>query len=496
MKYLLAFLRLVHFKLQLLATLALCLLSCSVSACQEISTQVDDFASSSPTDISIDIISPAEGSRIWIEPHGLEKVSFQLQVTLRGETLGHAELPARPMEVLVYMREQKILTEPLHYSDSGEAFLLNCVVSLPSEWGNVLAIKRGSGEPVQMRVLILDSMDVVAESAPLDLLFTSSHFQDSRGGVMTEGEKLFVYLLLTRTEIEEEEIVLNFRTPRSDLIQLVWGQIEPTSPETVWFQNSTVNQARNRLLLEVKNRGVHYTYLIFVDDDAQLSIHSHTDGGGEWGHAWEAYEDMLLEWTPAVAFAEYFIHNPSTYRPEQAVKCVRFTDPLVVAYHFEVAAFVLPYTEHFDDESWNYSFFVASILQSVYFEGHVLQFNRLKVSDDPLQMGYTQRALKWERPFVWLTSAMGRAEQVLLMDARNMARVTVDAQPKKRSGPYIVPAGEFDACHPVFAHLSTPQTLAGCAESRWSHNSKLALMLVDAVSGLDERVKRLEEILT
>lgn len=65
---------------------------------------MDDFASSSSDahkDISIDIISPAEGSRIWIEPHGLDKVSFQLQVALRGETLGHAELPTRTMEVLV-----------------------------------------------------------------------------------------------------------------------------------------------------------------------------------------------------------------------------------------------------------------------------------------------------------------------------------------------------------------------------------------------------------
>lgn len=49
-------------------------------------------------------------------------------------------------------------------------------------------MERGSGEPVQIRVLILDSMDVVAESAPLDLLFTSSHFQDSQGGAMVEGE--------------------------------------------------------------------------------------------------------------------------------------------------------------------------------------------------------------------------------------------------------------------------------------------------------------------
>ena len=68
---------------------------------------------------------------------------------------------------------------------------------------------------------------------------------------------------------------------------------------------------------------------------------------------------------------------------------IRFADPLLVAYHFEAAAFVLPYTTHFDAESWWYSAVVANALQSLHFRGHVFQFNTVYVHDNQKSLGYS-----------------------------------------------------------------------------------------------------------
>lgn len=68
---------------------------------------------------------------------------------------------------------------------------------------------------------------------------------------------------------------------------------------------------------------------------------------------------------------------------------IRFADPLLVAYHFEAASFLLPYTTAFDKESWWYSAVVANALQSLHFRNHIFQFNTVYVHDNQKSIGYS-----------------------------------------------------------------------------------------------------------
>jgi hypothetical protein len=81
--------------------------------------------------------------------------------------------------------------------------------------------------------------------------------------------------------------------------------------------------------------------------------------------------------------------HDATQHDQHGAPRVRFADPLLVAYHFEAAAFVLPYTTHFDAESWWYSAVVANALQSLHFRGHVFQFNTVYVHDNQKSLGYS-----------------------------------------------------------------------------------------------------------
>ena len=77
------------------------------------------------------------------------------------------------------------------------------------------------------------------------------------------ADKPFVYLLTARAEQARDDLV----TPRSDLLQLVWGPERPARPGSLWHPGCTWNEARNILYDAVRAGSAHYTFLIFLDED-------------------------------------------------------------------------------------------------------------------------------------------------------------------------------------------------------------------------------------
>ena len=324
-----------------------------------------------------------------------------------------------------------------------------------------------SGRAVQYTVefSLMDSGFEIGATSSLNLALVSAHVpRDASLDLRVVHEKPFVYLLSTKAQVTRPDL----ETESSDLLQLIWGPVAPTLSNAVWAPGCTWNEARNRLLQEVRARGRHYIYLIFTDDDASLSLRPASVPVGyvteSLDDPWREFERLLLKWQPAAGYARYTIQQPQVVKGEEPeVECVRFADPLLVAYHFEAAAFVLPYTTAFDTESWWYSAVVANALQSLHFRGHVLQFNTLYVHDNQKSVGYAGfRQMNWERPLRWLIAAVGPLDHFGQLGLKNPIQVKCDPGTGvfARTRPYIVGAGDFDVCHPVFAHLRRPERLS------------------------------------
>jgi len=62
-------------------------------------------------------------------------------------------------------------------------------------------------------------------------------------------------------------------------------------------------QARNKLLEQVRARGKHYIYYIFTDDDTSLTLRPSSVPPGHQtsvlDHPWREFERLLLLWQPA-----------------------------------------------------------------------------------------------------------------------------------------------------------------------------------------------------
>ncbi|KAJ1487425.1 hypothetical protein T484DRAFT_1941295, partial [Baffinella frigidus] len=264
--------------------------------------------------------------------------------------------------------------------------------------------------------------------------------------------------------------------------QVVWGPELPVRPGSIWLPGSTWNEARNRLYAEVRGGASHYRYLVFLDEDVSLSLRpSAVDAPGVQEDPWREYERLLIEWAPAVGVPRYTVQQPEEEDQEEPdVQCVHFMDPLVVSIHFEAAALLLPYTNHFDSESWWYSAVVANALAAVHFPGHVIQFNSVYSHDDPQAAGYTAfRQMLWHRPIVWLIPAVPR-DKFHLLNVRDPTKVgcTDTGGVKKRSTPYVIPSGQFEPCHPVFRHLGRGLASDRTNCTSWDQDTSLAHMTI------------------
>jgi len=116
---------------------------------------------------------------------------------------------------------------------------------------------------VEFSLLDEDGFEVGARAAR-ELLLVSAHVpRAAPDSLAVRADKPFVYLLTARAEQARDDLV----TPRSDLLQLVWGPERPARPGSLWHPGCTWNEARNILYDAVRAGSAHYTFLIFLDED-------------------------------------------------------------------------------------------------------------------------------------------------------------------------------------------------------------------------------------
>ena len=107
--------------------------------------------------------------------------------------------------------------------------------------------------------------------------------------------------------------------------------------------------------------------------------------------------------------------------------------------------------------------------------------------------------MNWERPLRWLVASVGKLEHVKLLGLQNPIQVKCDAGvgTHTRTKPYVVASGEFDICHPAFAHLRLPERASSTRNcTGWSLEGKTFDVLLLGSHQLQQRVHALEGNLT
>jgi len=167
------------------------------------------------------------------------------------------------------------------------------------------------------------------------------------------GSKKFIYLTQVRT-IEEGKVWIDKVTSvNSDCLTLVWGKGEvsrhdPSDANILFFEKSSWNTGRNKLLRAALAPPNDYTYLIFLDGDMELV--EHRDYGLNTGNAYRTFERYLTEWEPAVASPGFFMHVKGF--DGQEVSIPYNFDAIFNAFHRDAIPLLLPYTTQWDRRSW------------------------------------------------------------------------------------------------------------------------------------------------
>ncbi len=439
------------------------------------------------------VLRPESVQVVQMELHGLDVVSLEVEIAICN-----FESPDPSLAVFGTGGETKL--QEIWRPKNGKQ---NISIELPFPESaaleeSIALMEAGRAIDYQVEFSLMDGGFEIGATSSLALALVSAHIpRRDPASVRVEHEKPFIYLISTKQQVMRPDL----DTPSSDFLQLIWGPEAPSFPNAIWAPGCTWNEARNRLLDAVRERGKHYIYFIFTDDDASLSLRPSSAPEGmeieKLDDPWREFERLLLKWLPAAGYARYTIQQPQeTKKEEPEIECVRFADPLLVAYHFEAASFLLPYTTHFDTESWWYSAVVVNALQSLHFRGHIFQFNTVYVHDNQKSIGYAGfRQMNWERPVRWLVASVGPLAHVALLGLENPIQVKCDAAvgTQRRDNPYRVRSGQFDICHPVFAHLRRAHLASSTRNcTGWSLEGKTTDLLLLGTQGLQRRVTDLE----
>jgi hypothetical protein len=96
------------------------------------------------------------------------------------------------------------------------------------------------------------------------------------------------------------------------------------------------------------------SYLIFMDDDAQLehAAFSQPELGGTVSpflteNPWRTFENYLLEYMPAIGFPHFSWHSRNE---SLEVQSVALFDAMITAFHADVWKFMFPYESRWDDK--------------------------------------------------------------------------------------------------------------------------------------------------
>ncbi|KAJ1491725.1 hypothetical protein T484DRAFT_1882066 [Baffinella frigidus] len=439
---------------------------------------------------SVKILSPPPGTTLAMELHGMGRVAVHLEVLICN-----FESQSGSLGVFTNDGESKLQEVWNVRSGRRNVTVLNDLPGSKASPSMIEALEKGFGVDCNIEVSLLDAGYEIGASASVLLRLISRHIPRADAAVHLNARthKPVIYLMNT----EKESVVPDLVSESSDFVQLVWGPVEPTMPGRIWAPGCTVNEGWNHLYWHVRNGDRHYTYLVFVDDDATLILAA---GGGEedqevLDNPWREFERLLLEWRPAVGYARYSIQQPQErkeFASFEAVQCIRFADQLLAAYHFEAASFILPFTTHFDQESWWYSSMVVNLLSHIHFSGHVMQFNTLQVHDDRKVTRYDTglRQMNWQRVIRWMSTSLGSEQQLESLGVLDPSKIMCDPAIllKKRERPFVVDRSDFDLCHPLFSDIRGQIGTMEHNCSVWNHEEKLVGILL--IRSEQDRLKR------
>jgi hypothetical protein len=158
-----------------------------------------------------------------------------------------------------------------------------------------------------------------------------------------------------------------------------------------FFPNSTVNEGRNELWRRTFQRwpGTVFTYYIFLDGDATLTLRPHRNklspspNASEESLPFRVFEQHLLHYRPAVAvpfYSQWHFDNGSD------VQFVSNFDHVLLAVHAHVSRMFLPTETIFDHKSWWWAQRVWGFLCSVAFPQQTLQINAVMSDNGSVKM--------------------------------------------------------------------------------------------------------------
>eukprot|EP00960_Hanusia_phi_P052751 761632-Hanusia_phi.AAC.1 len=330
-------------------------------------------------DPSIAVLSPQNGQLFPLELHGMDLLRVEVELLT-------CNFHAIDGSISVFGGGEQKIQDLWHVVSGRKNYTIEISYAYGEAWEETMIhLQKGMWLNYRLEFSLTEGGFEIGVSSFVSLLLLSRHIplpSDSSLGLLED--KKFIYLLSTKHEVSRSDL----QTPSSDFLQLVWGPVEPLGSDAIWFPGCTWNEARNRLYQEAKRRGRHYLYFIFTDDDASLSLQPAQpldDGPDEVeGDPWREYERLLLKYggggrggeeeedgrgrsctssgggcerveeqereeeevdkdqrsRATAGFAKYTIqqpHNQKRVGPEEEIECVRFADPLLVAYHFEAA---------------------------------------------------------------------------------------------------------------------------------------------------------------
>lgn len=176
----------------------------------------------------------------------------------------------------------------------------------------------------------------------------------------------FIYLMQTEGETPEtfRGIEARAKNGEIDFIKLTF---KTEHPDALYLPNSTWTEGRNHLLKAARARKVRYDYYIFCDDDLEIVSGS-----------WEAFEDHLREYRPALATP----FNKRAAAPDTtSILQVYDIDAMANAVHRDLIddEVLYPYYAGFDSHSWWLSQLFVIHMAGVLYPGHVVRSNRLAV---------------------------------------------------------------------------------------------------------------------
>jgi hypothetical protein len=244
--------------------------------------------------------------------------------------------------------------------------------------------------------------------------------------------KRFVYLFQVEQELPP---ALEAAAGADSEIRFLSWRAPSRDPRSIHYPSSSWTQGRNRLLREVLD-GDH-EYVVFADDDIVLDLTAlGAAAAGPGANPWRVFEDFLRADEPAVGCCAYDWHLSGGYfDPAADRQTLRFFDAILNAFHRETLTTLLPYYDLLDEHSECYSQNLVCSLAADLYPGHVLQTNRVHVTNREQRRGSQEFLLhRPEQLYLEALRDPERRRRFLRQSALTTARHPTMGLPRPRTG--------------------------------------------------------------